>query len=83
MTSRETSPTSVTSALLSVYIWKQSFRFHLNLNSSFPSAAYMRRQTITRTNAVVNWTPGNKFQWISNRNLMIFIQENAFEIVVC
>ena len=29
------------------------------------------------------WAPVNKFQWNSNRNYIIFIQENAFEIVVC
>ena len=27
--------------------------------------------------------PGNKFQYKSNRNSIIFIPENAFEIVVC
>ena len=32
---------------------------------------------------IVNWTPGNKFQWNLNRNSVIFIQENAFENVVC
>ena len=31
---------------------------------------------------IVNWTLGNKFQWNLNRNLNIFIQENAFENVV-
>ena len=31
---------------------------------------------------IVNWTLGNKLQWNFNRNLHIFIQENAFEIVV-
>ena len=30
-----------------------------------------------------NWTPGNKFQWNSNQNSIIFIQENASEMVVC
>ena len=30
----------------------------------------------------VNWTPGNKLQWNLNWNLYVFIQENAFEIVV-
>ena len=30
----------------------------------------------------VNWTPGNKLQWDFNRNLYIFIQENALENVV-
>ena len=30
----------------------------------------------------VNWTLGNKLQWNLNRNLTIFIQENAFENVV-
>ena len=28
-------------------------------------------------------TTGNKFLWNSNRNSVIFIKENAFEIVVC
>ena len=32
---------------------------------------------------IVIWTPGNKFQSNSNRNFIIFISENAFEIVVC
>ena len=32
---------------------------------------------------IVNWTLGNKFQWNSNRNSIIFIYKNTFEIVVC
>ena len=32
---------------------------------------------------IVNWTPGNKLQWNFNHNSNIFIQENAFENVVC
>ena len=32
---------------------------------------------------IVNWTPWNKFHWNSNRNSIIFVQENASEIVVC
>ena len=31
---------------------------------------------------IVNWALGNKLQWNLNRNLYIFIQENAFENVV-
>ena len=31
---------------------------------------------------IVIWTRGKKFQWNLNRNLYIFIQENAFENVV-
>ena len=31
---------------------------------------------------IVNWTLGNKLQWNLNRDLYIFIQENAFENVV-
>ena len=31
---------------------------------------------------IVNWTPGNEFQWNLNLNFIIFIHENAFEIVV-
>ena len=31
---------------------------------------------------IVNWTPGNKLQWNLNRNLYIFIQENALENIV-
>ena len=30
---------------------------------------------------IVNWTLGNKLQWNLNRNLNIFIEENAFENV--
>ena len=32
---------------------------------------------------IVNWTLRNKLQWHFNRNLNIFIQENALEDVVC
>ena len=32
---------------------------------------------------IVNWTIGNKLQWNFNRYSNIFIQENAFENVVC
>ena len=32
---------------------------------------------------IVNWTLGNKLQWNPNRNSDHFIQENAFENVVC
>ena len=32
---------------------------------------------------IVNWNLGNKFQWNDNQNSYIFIQENAFENVVC
>ena len=31
----------------------------------------------------LNWTLRNKLQWNLNRNFNIFIQENAFESVVC
>ena len=31
----------------------------------------------------VNWTLGNKLQWNFNRNSNFFIQENAFESVIC
>ena len=32
---------------------------------------------------IVNWTLGTKLQWNLDRNPNIFIQENAFESVVC
>ena len=32
---------------------------------------------------IVNWNLRNKLQWNLNRNSNTFIQENAFEIVVC
>ena len=32
---------------------------------------------------IVNWTLGNKLQWNFDRNSNIFIEENAFENVVC
>ena len=31
----------------------------------------------------VNWALGNKLQWNPNRDLNIFIQENASENIVC
>ena len=44
-----------------------------------------RRQAITWTKCwnIVNWIPRNKYQWHFNRNSYNFIQENAFENVVC
>ena len=45
-----------------------------------------RRQAIIWTNHcwdIVNWALGNKLQWNFNRYSNIFIQENAFENVVC
>ena len=32
---------------------------------------------------IVNWTFKNKLQWNFDQNSYIFIQENAFEYVVC
>ena len=32
---------------------------------------------------IVNWTPWNKFEWNTNGNINILIQENAFENVIC
>ena len=32
---------------------------------------------------IVYWTLRNKFQWNSNQNASIFIQESAFEYAVC
>ena len=32
---------------------------------------------------IVNWTLENKFQWNLNHNSNLFIQENAFENIVC
>ena len=45
----------------------------------------VRRQAITWTRAglLSIGLNGNEFQWNSNRNSVIFIQENAFEIVIC
>ena len=45
-----------------------------------------RRQAITETYVgwnVVNWNIGYRLQWNFNMNSNIFIQENAFENVVC
>ena len=33
--------------------------------------------------SIVNWTVWNKHRWNFNSNLNIFVQENAFENVVC
>ena len=32
---------------------------------------------------IINWTLGNKLQWIFNQNTKIFIHENASENIVC
>ena len=32
---------------------------------------------------IVNWIPRNKLQWNFNQNSSIFIQENAFDDVIC
>ena len=44
-----------------------------------------RRRVIIWTNAAILliWTLGNKLQWNFNQNSNIFIEENAFENVVC
>ena len=44
-----------------------------------------RRQAIIWTNAanIVNWNLRSNFQWNLKRNSCIFLQENAFENVVC
>ena len=38
---------------------------------------------MTRCWNIVNYTFGNKFQWNFNQNLNSFIQENAFDNVIC
>ena len=38
---------------------------------------------LNQCSLIVNWTPRNKLQWNLNQNPIIFIQENAFENVVC
>ena len=45
----------------------------------------VQRQVINWTNAGSLSLPGTNFSemWNSNRNSIIFIQENAFEIVFC
>ena len=63
------------------------------INSMRPSDAYMHligsivwtapSHYLNHCWNIVNWTLGNKLQWNFNRNSNIFIQENAFENVVC
>ena len=59
-----------------------------------PSAAYVRQwtgSTLVRLTAcrmkqccvIVNWTLKNKLHWNSNQNTTLFVEENAFENVVC
>ena len=45
----------------------------------------VRRQAITWNQSwlIINWNPKNKLQWNANQNMKFFIQENAFENVVC
>ena len=42
-----------------------------------------RRHYLNQCWNIVNWTFRNKLQWNFNRNLNIFIQENALDNVVC
>ena len=55
----------------------------LAINSTPPSATSMNSAPscyLNRCWLIVNWTPGNKFQWNLNRNSIIWSQENAFEM---
>ena len=61
------------------------------LNLLRPSEAYMRRLTnwtspshyLNQCWNIINWTLETKFKWNLNRNLCIFIHDNALENVVC
>ena len=68
-----------------------SFQF---LNSSPPSAAYMRQWIgpalaqimacgLNQCRVIVSWTLRNKFMWNFNRKTKPFIHENASENIVC
>ena len=58
--------------------------YHVLINSLRPSDAYMRQcHYQNQCWNIVNKTLRNKLQWNFNRNSNIFIQENAFESVVC
>ena len=59
---------------------------HLTIIGSDNGLSPGRRQAIIWSNQcwnIINWTLGNKLQWNFNRNSNIFIQEIAFESVVC
>ena len=56
----------------------------LGPNSNFPTVTCSApSHYLNQCWLIVNWTPVNKFQWNLNRNSIIFVQENAFENVVC
>ena len=58
---------------------------NLTIIGSENGLSYGRRQAIIQTNAWILLMEhlGKKLQWNFNRNFNIFIQENAFESVVC
>ena len=55
----------------------------VNIIGSDNGLSPVRRQAINWTNAGLLSIPENKFQWNSNQNYIISIQENAYENVVC
>ena len=61
-----------------------SWSIPITINGSDNGLSPGRRQAIIWISAenIVNWTLGNKLQWIFNQNSNIFIQENPFENVI-
>ena len=56
--------------------WHHSFRKYLVAGSA-------PRHYLNKCSNIVNWILGNKLQWNLNRNCNTFIQEEAFESVIC
>ena len=57
---------------------------NLTIIGSDNGLAHSRRQAyLNQCWNILNWTLRNKLQWNFKQNLYIFIQENAFDCVVC
>ena len=84
--------------VIKALVCTMSIIYDVHINSSLPSAAYMRPWTGSTlipiracrlvgakslSEPMLNWTLKNKLQWNFYRNSCLFIQENAFENVVC
>ena len=63
---------------LPIFLTSWGWVMHIIFLVAWPALSHYLNQCWN----IVNWTIGNKLQWNLNPNLYIFIQENAFEIVI-
>ena len=74
--------------------WRTKFVVHFNTPQNSPALGSVLVQIMAWSrfgashypipcSLIVNWILTNKVQWNLNQNTEVFIQENAFEMVVC